>query len=471
MRTPKRTELIIICIVLINIAIISIIANVLLFPKSMSSISDKDYEEALKYSVWFYDANKCGKDVSSDNVFDWRGPCHIEDGNDLGLDLSGGFHDGSMHVKYGLTQGYTASILGWSLYLYKDSFIRIKNYEKMLSTLKYFTDYFLKCHINPDTFYFQIGDDIEDYVYMGPSENQTQMRPTVSVADKSHPASDICGQTSAALSLMYLNYKDKDAAYAGKCLAAAKELYAMGRNYRGYGTRFSQYVSGSFYDDLTWAAIWLYQIEQDRSYLNDAEEFILKKNKYNDDPLKSQWTLNWDDVTLACCLKLYELTKKQVYHDAVNYNLNYWLNSVKRTKGGLYYLEKIGVLRYASNESFIAMQWYNATGDKKLKSFAKSQLDYILGANPSKTSFVVGSGKKYPTNFIHRGAYGYDLKKAFEKNSFEKSKHVLYGALVSGPSFEDEFSDSLSNSEQVDIALDFNAGLVGALASILESEK
>jgi len=288
-----------------------------LFPKSASSISDKDYEEALKYSIWFYDANKCGKDVASDNIFDWRVPCHIEDGKDLGLDLTGGFHDGSMHVKYGLTQSYTASILGWSLYSNKDSFIRTKNYDKMLSTLKYFSDYFLKCHTDSDTFYYQIGDDVEDLVYMGPPEDQTGMRPTVAVADKSHPASDIYGQTSAALSLMYLNYKDIDEAYAKKCLTAAKELYSMGVNNKGYSTEYSQYVSSSFYDDLTWAAIWLYQIEQDKKYLLEAEEFILKRNKHNDDPFKNQWTLNWDDVSLACFQKLYEITEKQVYYDAV----------------------------------------------------------------------------------------------------------------------------------------------------------
>ena len=36
--------------------------------------------------------------------------------------------------------------------------------------------------------------------------------------------------------------------------------------------------------------------------------------------------------------------------------------------------------------------------------FAKSQIDYILGTNPMKTSYLVGYGPKYPTRVHHRGA-------------------------------------------------------------------
>ena len=100
-----------------------------------------DYSTALKYSIYFYDANKCGPEAGDDNFFDWRGPCHTTDGSEKGLDLTGGFHDAGDHVKFGLPQAYTASILGWALYEYKDVFDSTGNTEKLLSTLKYFTDY------------------------------------------------------------------------------------------------------------------------------------------------------------------------------------------------------------------------------------------------------------------------------------------------------------------------------------------
>jgi hypothetical protein len=68
---------------------------------------------------------------------------------DVGLDLTGGFHVLGDHVKFGLPQGYTASVLGWSIYEFRDVFDATGNTDKMLSQLKYFTDYFLKCHPDP----------------------------------------------------------------------------------------------------------------------------------------------------------------------------------------------------------------------------------------------------------------------------------------------------------------------------------
>lgn len=465
MGIPKKNELVIMVILLINIIVIAVAVFTMFSPNStQSSIKKADYQQALKYSILFYDANKCGRHVDVDNVFDWRGPCHIDDGKDLNLDFTGGFHDGGDHLKVGINQGYTASILGWSLYTYRDIFDSTGNTKKLLSTLKYFTDYFLKCHTNKSTFYYGIGDVIEDHNYWGPPENQSLDRPTHLVADINHPASDVCGETSAALSIMYLNYRDTENSYALKCLSAAKELYQMGKENRGYAQVQSSYDSGSFYDDLSWAALWLYKAENDKEYLNDAQEFVVKKSKYNNNPLMNNWTLCWDDVSLACLTELYTITKNPKYSDALNYNLNYWKNDLKKTRGGLKYLNKNGVLRYAANASLIAMKWYEITNDKSLKVFAKSQIDYILGANPSKTSYIIGFGKKYPQNVSHRAANGYD---SIQQDKQKKSKNVLLGALVSGPSDKDQFIDKVENYEYTEAIIDFNAGLIGALASII----
>jgi endoglucanase len=127
---------------------------------AIASFGYSEYKEALVKAVWFYDGNKCGPNAAIDNVFSqWRGVCHTTDGNDLGLNLTGGFHDNGGHVKYGLTQGYAASVLGWSLYEYKDIFdLSSQNTGKLQSTLKYFTDYLLACHPTDNIFYYQVGD-------------------------------------------------------------------------------------------------------------------------------------------------------------------------------------------------------------------------------------------------------------------------------------------------------------------------
>ncbi|MDE7122227.1 MAG: glycoside hydrolase family 9 protein, partial [Oscillospiraceae bacterium] len=43
------------------------------------SAADNDYYEALALSLYFFDANACGSDVS-ENPLTWRGDCHTYDG-------------------------------------------------------------------------------------------------------------------------------------------------------------------------------------------------------------------------------------------------------------------------------------------------------------------------------------------------------------------------------------------------------
>ena len=109
--------------------------------------SDANFAKALQYSVYFYDANMCGTDVSENTRFSWRGDCHTYDakvplqpmgsdsvGTNLSqsfidqyrdvldpdgdgyVDLSGGFHDAGDHVKFGMPEDYAASTLGWGYY-------------------------------------------------------------------------------------------------------------------------------------------------------------------------------------------------------------------------------------------------------------------------------------------------------------------------------------------------------------------
>jgi endoglucanase len=189
------------------------------------------YPEVLMKATAWFDANRCGSAVATNNVFSsWRGACHTTDAVD------GGFHDAGDHVKFGLPAAFSASTLGWSLYEFKSEYDNAGATTKLLQELKIFSDYFMKCW-KGDSFIYQIGDGGSDHSYWGPPEGQTAARP-VSAATASAPASDVCGQTAGALALMYLNYKNTDAAYANKCLSTAKELFTLGgylviRRHRG----------------------------------------------------------------------------------------------------------------------------------------------------------------------------------------------------------------------------------------------
>ncbi len=377
--------------------------------------------------------------------------------------MTGGFHDAGDHVKFGITQGYTASILGWSLYEYEKTFDKSGNKNKILSTLKRFTDYFLKSHPKSDVFYFDVGDAMIDHTYWGPPETQSGSRPVLGIADSTHPASDVCGITSAALSIMYLNYRKIDRKYAEKCLKAAQELYELGKKYKGL-SKNDIYMSFSYYDDLAWAATWLGIAKKDNKYLKEAESYLYdEEGNARDSFFKSQWSMCWDDMSMPVMLKLFETKKKKIYRDAVEYNLKYWIETVPATPGGLKFLNTWGTLRYSANESLIAMMYYRLTGKSAYKAFAKSQIDYILGNNPDKMSYVIGFGDIFPKHPHHRAANGYPDTEVF--NNYE-AKHQLTGALVGGPNKDDIFDDNTMNYISCEVSIDYNAGLVGALAAI-----
>jgi hypothetical protein len=55
-----------------------------------------DYNLALKKSILFYEAQRSGK-LPTNNRIDWRGDTFLNDGSDVGVDLSGGYFDGNLY--------------------------------------------------------------------------------------------------------------------------------------------------------------------------------------------------------------------------------------------------------------------------------------------------------------------------------------------------------------------------------------
>jgi len=97
--------------------------------------------------------------------------------------------------------------------------------------------------------------------------------------------------------------------------------------------------------------------------------------------------------------------------------------------------------------------------------FAVNQIDYILGDNPRNSSYLVGFGNNSPKNPHHRAASG-----VWDGNVSNPTpnRHILYGALVGGPESANDmnYHDVRSNYISNEVALDYNAGITGALARL-----
>jgi len=101
-------------------------------------------------------------------------------------------------------------------------------------------------------------------------------------------------------------------------------------------------------------------------------------------------------------------------------------------------------------------------------------VDYLLGDNPLRMSYMVGYGPKFPRRIHHRGSslpcvashpakiqchQGFAIM-----NSQSPNPNFLVGAVVGGPDQHDRFPDERSDYEQSEPATYINSPLVGALA-------
>ena len=139
---------------------------------------------------------------------------------------------------------------------------------------------------------YQVGEGSNDHNYWCPPELQVDgtvvassscgvKRPAY-FATTEMPASDQCAGAAASLAVNYLNFKDTDPEYAAENLKYAKALYDFAvathteewsigttpiATSLGYDGGF--YASSYDYDELAWAAVWLYYCTENYDYIDD----------------------------------------------------------------------------------------------------------------------------------------------------------------------------------------------------------
>ncbi|WP_456843991.1 glycoside hydrolase family 9 protein [Cellulomonas sp. P5_C6] len=439
-----------------------------------------NYAEALQKSMFFYEAQRSG-DLPADNPVSWRGDSGMSDGADVGKDLTGGWYDAGDHVKFGLPMAFSTTMLAWGAIASPQGYTKAGQLDELKGNLRWVDDYFVKAHTAPNELYVQVGDGEADHKWWGPAEVMTMARPSFKIS-ASCPGSDVAGETAAALASSAIVFKADDPTYSAKLLTHAKQLYTFADTYRGaysdcVTAASAYYKSWSGYqDELVWGAYWLYKATGDATYLAKAESEYTKLSVENQTTTHSyKWTVAWDDKTYAMYALLAMETGKQQYIDDANRWLDYWTVGVNGQRvpyspGGEAVLDSWGSLRYAANTSFVALvysDWLtDATRKARYHDFGVRQINYALGDNPRKSSFVVGFGVNPPQSPHHRTAHGSWLDSITDP---VKTRHVLYGALVGGPSSaNDAYTDSRSDYTSNEVATDYNAGFSSALARLTQ---
>ena len=175
-----------------------------------------NFAKALQYSLYFYDANKCGPGITGGNL-EWRGECHVEDatiplkpmgedfkGTNLSqefidehkdlldpdgdglIDCSGGMHDAGDHVKFCLPGSYAASTVGWGYYEFRDAYVKTGTQEHVEDILHWFNDFYMKSTYLDENgevvaYCYQVGEGNIDHNYWIAPELQNEICWTLPV--------------------------------------------------------------------------------------------------------------------------------------------------------------------------------------------------------------------------------------------------------------------------------------------------
>jgi endoglucanase len=453
-------------------------ATVVAVPGTAPAQAGFNYGEALQKSLFFYEAQQSGR-LPDWNRVGWRGDSGLADGSDVGVDLTGGWHDAGDHVKFGFPMAASATMLAWGAVEYRDAYADAGQLDELRNNLRWATDYFLDAHPGPNVLYGQVGNGGTDHAWWGPAEAMPMARPAYRI-DASCGGSDLAGETAAALAASSMVFRPTDPGYADTLVTHARQLYTFADTVRGEYSdcirdAANYYNSWSGYqDELVWGAAWLHRATGDAAYLAKAESEYDRLSTEPQTGVRSyKWTIAWDDKAYGAYVLLARLTGDQKYVTDANRWLDYWTVGVNGQRvpyspGGQAVLDRWGSLRYAANTAFVALVYSDwiADADRKQRyhDFAERQIDYMLGDNPRRSSFVVGFGQNPPRNPHHRTAHG------SWTNSIQSpvdNRHVLYGALVGGPpSPDDRYVDDRNDYVMNEVATDYNAAFTGALARL-----
>ena len=470
-------------------ALTGLMVSIIIIATSTSVISQTshNYGEALQKSILFYEAQQAGQ-LPEWNRIPWRDDATLEDGADVGVDLSGGWLDAGDNVKFNFPMAYSVTTLAWGGVEYYDAYQKSGQLDDLSQNIKWVTDYLLNSFANDNpgeyVLYGQVGNGKLDHKWWGAAEvvHYEMDRPAYKI-DTSCPGTDLAAETSAALASSSILFRQNgDTEYADLLVDKAEKLFDFADTYRGKysdclkeAVPFYTSVNGE-QDELVWGAIWLHKAKQaqDNSYWGDYLDYAEAKYQTISKPFN--YTYQFDDKSYGIYVLLAQITGKSEYQQRAEAWLDFWTigyqgQKIKYTPGGLAFLVKWGSLPLVANTSFLAFvysDWLKETQGNSAKAeryhnFAVNQIDYILGQNPSRRSYMIGYGDNYPQNPHHRTAHGSWL------NSVKKPQHtrnLLIGALVGGPDGEENWQDDRNDWVRNEVGVSYNAGLTGALAKM-----
>ncbi len=417
---------------------------------------------------------------------------------DGSTDLSGGWFDCGDHVLFGQTffysaytvlKGYDAFPAGYDdFYSYDYSGYRAaqdftwesakgapNGIPDVLDEVRSACEFMIKATPNATTFYSQKGNGDADHQNWVTSVAMSALsksqggqadgsRTVVkNPVDGSMPA--FCAATLALFSRVYAQY---DPTFAATCLTHAKYAFQYAKTNIGKTAS-----AGSFYpanarseDDYVSAACELYWATNDATYKSEA---LAKKASVKDHNWCYSYSNN-DDVAAYNLAKLGDADGRALLEQFVSYYKGGCNANGVCVKGD----QSWGTIRYPANAAFVVALYGALTGATTVDNFIYKQCDWIMGKNTSNCSFIVGftpaaSGYRYCLHPHHRNVYLVDDVNANKENMSLPTRNKQFGFLMGNQGLDPAncMDRATSDYTYTEGGIDYNAGLVGALAYIV----
>ncbi len=471
-----------------------------------------DYKKALWMTTRMYGGQRSG---TSAGAYNWllidkstNGNSFVKDKDTDGYDLSGGWFDCGDHPKFGQTEFYSAYVLlkGYAEFAggyddrYAYNYAGYKNAGNwtfegsghaangtadIVDEVRHATDYFIKCTRDASTFYYQVGNGAYDHKHWVTSvqmqtravteggEGTTQRNVFKNPADA--PMASFAGAT---LALMARILKTSDPTYAQTCIDHAKFAYAYANAHKGQSAKDAE--GGAYYGSLNanpsdayvCLLAELYWATNDATYQTEALAYTVGATSGNIHGMS--WGLDYVNNGDLGVYNLYLLGKTgaaAAFTTIINNNYLTKVQSDGQFSGGN---TGYGPLRYNGNTALIVAFWLKrnpsaaAATITSAKKFVYSNIDYILGKNSKNLSFIVGFTTSGITSAIHphhRNVYLSDAD-ALTANMAIPARNTQFGYMVGGRRDPTAYLDDATNYNNTEGGIDYNAGLVGALAYI-----
>ncbi|GFZ16446.1 glycosyl hydrolase 9B15 [Actinidia rufa] len=426
----------------------------------------------------------------------WRGDSALSDGKPDNVRLVGGYYDAGDNVKFGWPMAFSVSLLSWAAVENQKAISSVCQMEYLRSAIRWGADFILAAHTSPTTLYTQVGDGNQDHQCWERPEDMDTPR-TLYKINSSSPGTEAAAEAAAALSAASIVFQGVDSNYSSNLLNHSKSLFEFADKYRGsYQASCPFYCSYSGYqDELLWAAAWLYKASGQTSYLN----YVSSNQGWSQAVSEFSWDNKFVGAQTLLAKEFYsgKWNLEKFKRDADSFVCAVMPGSssvqIHTTPGGLLYTRDSSNLQYVTTASMVLLTYSKILSAAKIggvqcgsahfsasqiKAFAKTQVDYILGNNPNKISYMVGFGSKYPTQLHHRGSSLPSIKfhpAEIKCNdgystwyfSANPNPNTHVGAIVGGPDSSDRFNDLRSDYSHLEPTTYLNAGFVGSVAALL----